>query len=525
MNRLLTLGGLIVLISLAGPVVWAGELHTPGPIAPADGCRYNELLGIHADRDSVWSVEPPTLATPAQEFGGLSASGWLMRGFNPANTYESAALGPVWGATSWSYAPSGYYVWRPAVGPDGIVYVNTFRVVGSAAEGRLVALYPDGAVKWNTPLTNTAGVGVWASSTSVLDADGNTYVAWAHDLGFSQLTCLSLDSAGTIRWRFEPDIELEYASHQEPVLANGVLYAAVDTSFYVPDPVHRGSIFAIDPATGEQIWRWVSPKLDTFFDGPAVGSDGAIYCGSAANSLRNEHGWLSRIYPDGTTDWQVDLGWAGLNAPPSLDEENNLYIGDLAGVVYKYSSDGVQQWTHDTLSGRVYTSPALSAGRVLVGAAYAGLQVLDAQTGELLDVFAPSYYPMGKAADRAGNVYFYCFDVSGTVFAYGSGGRSWWQFTTGAGVTVNSCVVGADGRVFVGNSQSLRTFFGRFQGDLNCDGAVNAFDIDPFVLALTDPTGYAAAFPDCDQRLADANGDGAVNAFDIDPFVLLLTGG
>jgi hypothetical protein len=60
-------------------------------------------------------------------------------------------------------------------------------------------------------------------------------------------------------------------------------------------------------------------------------------------------------------------------------------------------------------------------------------------------------------------------------------------------------------------------------GDLNCDGVVNGFDIDPFVIALSDPSGYAAQFPDCDRLLADVNGDGAVDGFDIDPFVLLLT--
>ena len=60
-------------------------------------------------------------------------------------------------------------------------------------------------------------------------------------------------------------------------------------------------------------------------------------------------------------------------------------------------------------------------------------------------------------------------------------------------------------------------------GDLNCDGAVNTFDIDPFVLALTNPSAYTAAHPDCPITNADANGDGDVNAFDIDPFVLLLT--
>jgi hypothetical protein len=63
------------------------------------------------------------------------------------------------------------------------------------------------------------------------------------------------------------------------------------------------------------------------------------------------------------------------------------------------------------------------------------------------------------------------------------------------------------------------------RGDLNCDGKVDAFDIDPFVLALTDPSGYAAKWPDCDYLLADINDDGKVDAFDIDPFVELLTGG
>jgi len=61
-------------------------------------------------------------------------------------------------------------------------------------------------------------------------------------------------------------------------------------------------------------------------------------------------------------------------------------------------------------------------------------------------------------------------------------------------------------------------------GDLNCDGAINNFDIDPFVLALTDSIAYARAYPHCDWILGDVNGDGVVNNFDIDPFVTLLSG-
>ncbi|MCH8807363.1 MAG: hypothetical protein IH986_14945, partial [Planctomycetes bacterium] len=62
-------------------------------------------------------------------------------------------------------------------------------------------------------------------------------------------------------------------------------------------------------------------------------------------------------------------------------------------------------------------------------------------------------------------------------------------------------------------------------GDLNCDGALNGGDIDPFFLALGDPAAYALAFPNCDAALADMNGDGRVNGGDIDPFFACLGGG
>ncbi|MEW6250819.1 MAG: hypothetical protein AB1716_09235, partial [Planctomycetota bacterium] len=39
------------------------------------------------------------------------------------------------------------------------------------------------------------------------------------------------------------------------------------------------------------------------------------------------------------------------------------------------------------------------------------------------------------------------------------------------------------------------TVLGGLRGDLNCDGAVNFDDINPFVLALSDPAGYAVAYP------------------------------
>jgi len=61
-------------------------------------------------------------------------------------------------------------------------------------------------------------------------------------------------------------------------------------------------------------------------------------------------------------------------------------------------------------------------------------------------------------------------------------------------------------------------------GDLNCDGAVNFDDINPFVLALSDPAGYAAAFPNCNILNGDCDGDGDVDFDDVNAFVALLSG-
>jgi len=63
---------------------------------------------------------------------------------------------------------------------------------------------------------------------------------------------------------------------------------------------------------------------------------------------------------------------------------------------------------------------------------------------------------------------------------------------------------------------------GALLGDVNCDGLVNPFDIDPFVQCLVSGTPTA---PCTSCQMADINGDGLVNPFDIDPFVECIING
>jgi hypothetical protein len=65
-------------------------------------------------------------------------------------------------------------------------------------------------------------------------------------------------------------------------------------------------------------------------------------------------------------------------------------------------------------------------------------------------------------------------------------------------------------------------------GDLNCDGAIDFADINPFVLLLTDQAAWQTAFPGCAMRNGDINSDGTYGQWsfgDINPFVALMTDG
>jgi hypothetical protein len=482
----------------------SSRVYSRGRAAPHRALSSPVAIGLGAERSSV------------------GKRGWPMRGQDAANTGHTAASGPVVQTeVRWTFRPDARtLVWRPAVAEDGTIYVTTALFVGDGVDGRLYALWPDGSVKWQVPLTNSSGLGVWTSATPVVDRDGNVYVAWAHDVGFGGLTAISFTSSGSVRWRFEPNIELETASHQQPALGRGVLYAAADTSFFFDDPTHRASIFALDLTTGTPLWQWTSPNLDTFFDGPVVGHDGYLYHASASNPVRGASGHLYRIRASGELDWSVDVG-AGASQAPPIDARNNIYLGDRAGVVSKYNSAGDLLWTYDTLSGQISGSPVLADTRVTVGAP-GGLHVLDAATGARRSLLAPGEYPFGQASDRAGNAFVYSFNASGTVFGFGRGGRQWWRFETGLGSTVNAVAIAGDGSLLVSNGDDLQAYVAPVLGDLNCDGTGDELDITPFVLAVIDPSRYAQHYPQCHRLLADVNGDGRIDTFDLVPFLSLV---
>ncbi|MFH1749122.1 MAG: dockerin type I domain-containing protein [Planctomycetota bacterium] len=119
-------------------------------------------------------------------------------------------------------------------------------------------------------------------------------------------------------------------------------------------------------------------------------------------------------------------------------------------------------------------------------------------------------------------------DFSIDWWTVGGGGEMW---TTGGDYELSGTVgQSGAGVAMTGGDYSLSGGFwpgipayGR--GDMNCDGNINAYDIDGFICALSPTCDYEGMFPDCNRQLADCNGDGDVNAYDIDTFIMLVGGG
>jgi hypothetical protein len=118
----------------------------------------------------------------------------------------------------------------------------------------------------------------------------------------------------------------------------------------------------------------------------------------------------------------------------------------------------------------------------------------------------------------------YCWGQGPTTFTYNIGTDGEGEFDYYDLVFVVAGKYADTGELFYSEQHFyLQTTW--LAGDMNCDGQVNGYDIDPFVQALTDPAGFRGEFPDCSADNADINHDGSIDGLDIDPFVRLLTGG
>ncbi len=180
--------------------------------------------------------------------------------------------------------------------------------------------------------------------------------------------------------------------------------------------------------------------------------------------------------------WPVEINGVPKGLPTVVDVDDDGYqefvIETDAGLVYAVKNDG---------------SVAAGFPKTMQAASYSGVSAGDIDGDGLYELVA---------ATTTGWVY--AWKTTGRVLPHRA---DWPQRGVNAR---NTGVFGDLDPIIV-------------RGDLNCDGQVNFDDINPFVLALSDPGGYHQQYPNCNILTGDCNGDGRVSFDDINPFVALLT--
>jgi outer membrane protein assembly factor BamB len=316
-----------------------------------------------------------------------------------------------------------------------------------------------------------------ASNRSQLAASSPQWTKFHYDLastGFNpHETILSPSTVGglQLKWAFYT----RWAVVASPAVVDGVAYVAN----------HAGHVFAIDVATGTQIWTAITAKYpsditvsaglvfigsghnerlyafdaatgalrwyfqaDTEVSSPIVVGD-TVYVGTAFSHL------YALRASDGTLKWEstflgeIDTGLAAANG--------HLYAGDgIAGCVRSFSQrTGKVQWMKG-LNGTVPGTPTVAGGRVFVGARNHNFYALDDRTGAILwsgdlgdDSFssAAAAYGLAYIGSQDGAVYAFPQDCTDPC-------APTWTFQTGNEI-VNESPVVANGVVYMGSKDNV----------------------------------------------------------------------
>lgn len=423
---------------------------------------------------------------------------------------------------------------------------------------------------------DTMVVGSWNDETTTATGSAYVYDVLSGGATFLQkLTAPDLAAFDRFGWSVAVDADIIAVGSDRDdnvwIDAGSVYIYARSGSTYT----FVTKVLATDAQPGDFLGASVSLSGNTLLVGAPGDDDLAANAGAAYVFVRSGSSWSQQVKllaADGGAD-------DGFGSAVALDGDRAL-VGaanhDLprtdAGAAYPYVRSGAAWSRGDKLSAPTSQandqfgfSVALRGTDALVGAPLSDVQRLDGGTAFAFQEIAGVWQFVNTLASPTGNnddqfgisvalgnelalIGGYRDDAAGVdggaVLLYVRSDSDW-QFDQRISAPVSTgdlfgravaargdlAAVGAPLDDVSSSNEGAAFLFelncgsGGLPGDMNCDGAVTVSDIAGFVLALTDPAGYAVQFPACDINNGDINSDTVVSVSDIGPFVSLLTGG
>ncbi|MCD4771781.1 MAG: PQQ-binding-like beta-propeller repeat protein [Bacteroidales bacterium] len=309
------------------------DSHSCSPAIDNDNTIYissgTGLLAIHPDGSLKWecilgtNVDTPVIG----EDGTIYAQDYMCNLF---------AIGAD-GVKKWEFIieiPFHIGFKTPAIGPDGTIYV-----VGDS----LYAINPDGSKQWayiNNNGNYKPGI-VATYSTPTVASDSTIFIALPGEWGF-ELVALHPD--GTVKWISFVQ-ECSFVCGSITIDSEGTLYFPGETGggeenyFYAYHP--DGSLKWIHTITGSRPIRASA----------SIGEDGTIYIGTKASDAK-EAEFMALDPADGSVNWTFTAVCThgvpdDIYISAAVGADGIIYFGAENSFFYALDSEGTVVWTVD----------------------------------------------------------------------------------------------------------------------------------------------------------------------------------
>lgn len=244
------------------------------------------------------------------------------------------AIDAVTGEEKWRYDTKRYVGAAPAVHGDTVYTAD--------ADGVVYAVSTDGQEQWTHPTNHnfhSRAVAVHEDTLVVGTAGTMPRVVRGDTDETREGVVIGLDIAtGEEQWSFSGPADW----FTGPTVGGGLIYIGN----------HNGTLFALDPANGEEVWRWISRDMSARIEVPPTYHDETIYVGvHVAGTV------VAIDAVQGTERWSKNLKAANVRSSPAVDEDR-VYIGATGQEASDYDSPDESNQTptskstpNDTLGG------------------------------------------------------------------------------------------------------------------------------------------------------------------------------